>query len=162
MSKQRRFRIRRREAQIIIGLCAVSIVAILQIFAAEPSRAELTTQALSAGAYFAIDGDTIERRATGERIRVANIDTPETADRARCVAERQRGEMAKQRVRAMLSEAISVEVESVGRTDAYGRTVDYIAVDGRDLGTVLIAEHLARPWRGRREPWCRADGGLLL
>lgn len=157
---RRRFRIPQRLAQAVAGLCAVGIIAILQLFAAEPSRAELTSQAR--GDFFAVDGDTLERRDTGERIRLANIDTPETEDRAQCRAERQRGQMAKQRVREMLAEAASVDIEPVGRTDVYGRTVAYVAVDGRDLGATLIAEHLARPWRGRREPWCGANGRLLL
>jgi endonuclease YncB( thermonuclease family) len=42
----------------------------------------------------------------------------------------------------------------VGRRDRYDRVVAYIVVDGRDLGEVLMAEGLARAWRGRREPWC--------
>ena len=36
-----------------------------------------------------------------------------------------------------------------------------IEIDGRDLGQMMIAEGLARPWRGRREPWCDANGNLI-
>jgi micrococcal nuclease len=158
--RKQRFRLRRRPAQFAVGLCAVSVIALLQLFAAEPSRAERAPAAR--GEYIAIDGDTIERRSTGERIRLANIDTPETADRAQCGAERQRGELAKQRVREILGATGAVRVESIGRSDAYGRTIAYVTVDRRDLGADLIDENLARPWRGRREPWCGPDGRLLL
>jgi micrococcal nuclease len=161
MVRKRRVRIRRRETQIVISFCAVALVALLQFFAAEPSRAELTLRAYAGGEFFAIDGDTIERRSNGERIRVANIDTPETAGRAQCGAERLRGEQAKLRVREILRSGASVEIEWHGRVDTYGRTIATVLVDGRDLGEELIAENLARPWRGRREPWCGADGRLL-
>jgi micrococcal nuclease len=36
-----------------------------------------------------------------------------------------------------------------------------VLIDGRDLGETLIAEGVARPWRGRREPWCDAGGNLI-
>lgn len=107
-----------------------------------------------------IDGDTIENTVTGERIRLPNIDTPETGDRAQCSAERDAGERAKRAARALLSTA-TVTIDPTGRTDAYGRTIAYVRVDGRDLGRILIERGLARPWRGHREPWCAADGALL-
>lgn len=36
----------------------------------------------------------------------------------------------------------------------YGRLLATIRVDGRDVGEVLVAEGLARPWGGRRASWC--------
>ncbi|PAP96113.1 thermonuclease family protein [Mesorhizobium wenxiniae] len=38
--------------------------------------------------------------------------------------------------------------------DRYGRTLATIEVDGRDVGDILIGEGLARPWTGKRRPWC--------
>lgn len=109
----------------------------------------------------AIDGDTIEDRATGERIRLANIDTAEIRDGARCAAERRHGERARAEVRLLLARADVVGLRRTGREDSYGRTIAYVLIDGRDLGQALIAEGLARPWRGRREPWCGQGGRLL-
>lgn len=107
-----------------------------------------------------IDGDTIEDLGTGERIRLPNIDTPETGERAQCRAERQAGEAATRAAREITSGSI-VTVQRTGRIDQYGRTIGFVLVDGRDLGVTLMERGLARPWRGRREPWCGPDGRLL-
>ena len=45
------------------------------------------------GVASVIDGDTIENTATNERIRIANIDTAETGDRARCAIERRHNQI---------------------------------------------------------------------
>lgn len=101
----------------------------------------------------AIDGDTIE--IDGETIRILNIDTPEIRH-AQCDAERRLGEVAKNRVRQLLSSgAIGIRRGDGGRmTDKYGRTLAVVDVNGVDLGEQLIAEGLARPWTGKRRPWC--------
>lgn len=108
-----------------------------------------------------IDGDTFEDRATGERIRQANIDTPETGGRENCAAERQAGERATAEARRLVSNADRVSVRRTGREDQYGRTIGFVEVDGQDIGRLLMDAGLARSWRGRREPWCAADGSLL-
>lgn len=108
-----------------------------------------------------IDGDTVEVRDTGERVRLENIDTPETGDRAQCQAEREAGARATGEARRLINGANRVSVRRSGRTDRYGRTIGWVFVDGRDLGGLLIEAGLARPWRGRREPWCGAGGELL-
>ena len=115
----------------------------------------------SGASFRVIDGDTIENAATSERIRVANIDTAETGDRARCALERRHGDRAKREVRIMIASAASVSVRRTGRIDNYGRTVAFVLIDGHDLGRLLVEAGLARPWRGRRQPWCAADGALL-
>ncbi|GGB10291.1 hypothetical protein GCM10011491_42820 [Brucella endophytica] len=38
--------------------------------------------------------------------------------------------------------------------DRYGRTLATIAVNGADVGDVLVGELLARPWKGKRRGWC--------
>jgi len=108
-----------------------------------------------------IDGDTFEVRGTGERIRLTNIDTPEKGDRARCAAERAAANAATQAARQLISSADTVSINRTGRQDDYGRTIGYVSIDGRDLGEAMIAAGHARPWRGRREPWCASDGTLL-
>lgn len=108
-----------------------------------------------------IDGDTYQDMNTGERVRLENIDTPETGPRARCAAERNLGNRATQQARSFITNARQLDVRRTGRIDRYDRVIAFIEVDGRDLGQMMIAEGLARPWRGRREPWCDANGNLI-
>ena len=108
-----------------------------------------------------IDGDTVEVLGSGERIRLPNIDTPEAGDRARCAAERRAADNATRTARQLITAARTIDIRRTGREDIYGRTIAYVILDGRDLGQALMAQGVARPWRGRREPWCAADGGLL-
>lgn len=108
-----------------------------------------------------IDGDTLEDMSADITYRLVNIDTPETGSRARCTAERELGDRATIAARTLIANARSFETLPTGRIDRYGRTIAYIRVDGRDLGETLIADGLARPWRGRREPWCNTDGSLI-
>jgi micrococcal nuclease len=108
-----------------------------------------------------IDGDTMEDLRDEITYRVVNIDTPETGSRARCTAERSLGNRATQAARTLVADARRLEFRPTGRIDRYGRTIAFVLIDGRDMGETLIAEGLARPWRGRREPWCDASGNLI-
>lgn len=108
-----------------------------------------------------IDGDTVEDMGADITYRLVNIDTPETGPRARCAAERTLGDRATRQARTLISAADTVELRPTGRIDRYGRTIAFVLIDGRDLGETLIADGLARPWRGRREPWCDASGNLI-
>jgi endonuclease YncB( thermonuclease family) len=108
-----------------------------------------------------IDGDTLEDMSTDITYRIENIDTPETGSRARCTAERELGNRATSAVRALVQSASDFEIHPSGRIDRYERAIALVFVDGHDLGETLIAEGLARPWRGRREPWCDASGNLI-
>lgn len=121
-----------------------------------PSAHAATTQNIRV-----IDGDTLEDMATDITYRLVNIDTPETGSRARCTAERDLGNQATQAARTLVGAAQQFETRPTGRIDRYGRTIAFVIVDGRDLGETLIADGLARPWRGRREPWCDASGNLI-
>lgn len=93
-----------------------------------------------------IDGDTFW--LSGEKIRIADIDTPELA--GRCASERRLAIQARDRLRELL---VGFEVRREGR-DRYGRTLAVVTVDGRSVGAQLVREGLAREWRGRRMPWC--------
>ena len=108
-----------------------------------------------------IDGDTMEDLRQEITYRLVNIDTPETGSRARCTAERTLGDRATQAARTLVSQAQRLEFRPTGRIDRYGRTIAFVVIDGHDMGETLIAEGLARPWRGRREPWCDASGNLI-
>lgn len=148
-----------RFAKLQIVLAALIVGAALVITPQEQTLSPTPAGADEWRRVHVIDGDTIE--AGGRRFRLANIDTPETGDLARCAAERRLGQRATARARALLGSAAGIETHDVGRTDVYGRTIAHVLIDGRDLGDVLVSEGLARPWRGRREPWCDANNRLL-
>lgn len=100
------------------------------------------------------DGDTF-RLTSGERIRIAGIDAPEThADQARCRAEMRLGEAASARARTLIG-GRTVTIERVGRS--YDRTVARVSIDGQDLAAALVKSGVARWWpRGSAKPdWCR-------
>lgn len=103
-----------------------------------------------------IDGDTVGLPG-GERVRIFNIDAPETR-RSRCMAELVAGLDAKERL-AQLLRGGPVEVnrcEASGRCrDRYGRTLARLSAGGRDVGGVLVAEGKALAWA--TGPAARAD-----
>jgi micrococcal nuclease len=99
------------------------------------------------------DGDTF-RLESGERIRIAGIDAPEThRDQAKCAGETLLGLRAKDRATALLARR-EVTFRRVGRS--YNRTVATVILDGHDLGTELVRLGVAAWWpRGRPKPiWC--------
>lgn len=106
-------------------------------------------------AFTAVDGDTVTLGR--ERIRIANIDTPEI-HHAQCDAEKRLGMVAKRRMAELLASGEVVVRRgdpATGRAkDRYGRTLATIAVAGQDVGDLMIAEGVARPWTGKRHPWC--------
>jgi endonuclease YncB( thermonuclease family) len=99
-----------------------------------------------------VDGDTFRFR--GERIRVADIDAPETHP-PRCNHEADLGAQATERLAELLNDGPFVLRAAADRDeDRYGRKLRTVVRDGRSLGGVLVAEGLAREWTGRRTPWC--------
>jgi len=99
-----------------------------------------------------VDGDTF--RLNGEKIRIADIDTPETHP-PRCAREARAGERATERMRALLNEG-PVTLEPYKRPyDRYGRRLAVVTRDGVSLGERLVAEGLARRYDGgHRRGWC--------
>lgn len=99
-----------------------------------------------------IDGDTF--LIAGEKIRIADIDAPETGG-AQCASEAELGRRAKTRLRDLLNEGpFELRGYKSRDIDRYGRKLRVVFRDGRSLGDTLIAEGLARRWNGRRMPWC--------
>ena len=101
-----------------------------------------------------VDGDTIW--LNGEKIRVADIDTPETHP-ARCADEQRLGDQATLRLQQLLNAGrVEIYPNPDGRThDRYGRRLAILARDGQSLGMVLVHEGLARQYSGGpRDPWC--------
>ena len=98
-----------------------------------------------------VDGDTFWY--AGEKIRVADINTPEVSE-PQCAREAQLGAAATARLQALLNEG-AFTLGSVGRDrDPYGRLLRTVTREGTSLGAVLVREGLAEEWRGRRSGWC--------
>jgi hypothetical protein len=124
-----------------------------------PTRS-VATDALSAdfgychsggGTDCVVDGDTFWFR--GEKIRIADIDTPETHG-PRCTAEGELGAQATRRLQALMNDG-AFSLESGDRdTDRYGRALRIVTRGGQSIGEQLVAEGLARRWDGARHPWC--------
>jgi endonuclease YncB( thermonuclease family) len=115
-----------------------------------------------------IDAGTIEVR--GRTIRLIDFDVPELGAGARCAIERMLAPRAASRLRQLIRSADDIDLKVVEcscppgaegtRACNYGRSCGYLAVDGRDVGDVLIAENLAHPYVCGRSscpkpvPWC--------
>ena len=99
-----------------------------------------------------VDGDTIWLH--GQKIRIADIDTPEVSE-PRCSTELALGNRATDRMLELINEG-PFELRGWPRrdTDRYGRKLRVVVRVGRSLGVILVSEGLARTWCGRREPWC--------
>lgn len=112
-----------------------------------------------------IDGDTVAlpcavaARGCAEKIRLIDIDTPETF-RPTCERERAVGLEAKAQMAALLR-GHPVRVERSGRKDRYGRTLANLSTAAGDVGQQLVADGLALPYRpgkaakaARLAHWC--------
>jgi micrococcal nuclease len=99
-----------------------------------------------------VDGDTLW--INGEKVRVADIDTPEIST-PKCASELALGNRATRRLVELVNAGPFRLQAWPGRdTDRYGRKLRVLVRDGRSLGDRLVSEGLARTWSGRREPWC--------
>lgn len=98
-----------------------------------------------------VDGDTFWFR--GEKIRIADIDTPELSP-PRCQRERELGLAAKNRLLDILNSG-PLSFKVVARDeDRFGRKLRIVYRDRRSVGDILVAEGLARKWQGSRRSWC--------
>jgi endonuclease YncB( thermonuclease family) len=98
-----------------------------------------------------VDGDTLWYR--GSKIRIADIDTPET-HQPQCAAEAARGAAATRRLHQLVN-AGPFTLQSIGRDeDRYGRKLRILTRGGESLGAMLVAEGLARYYEGGRRSWC--------
>jgi len=105
------------------------------------------------GANCVVDGDTVW--IDGAKVRIADIDTPETHP-PRCAEEARLGEAATLRMQALLNGGPVTLVAGTRDVDRYGRRLRVVERGGVSLGETLVAEGLARRWEGRRRPWCGA------
>lgn len=115
----------------------------------------LTSYSLCSGSiriHCVVDGDTIW--SAGEKIRIADIDTPEVSEPG-CASELALGKRATARLLELVNAGPFEMHAWQGRDeDQYGRKLRVLVRNGRSLGDVLVSEGLARTWTGRRQPWC--------
>lgn len=98
-----------------------------------------------------VDGDTFY--LNGEKVRIADIDAPETHD-YRCASELALGDRATERLQALLNSG-AVTMTSIDRDrDVYGRLLRNVSVNGQDVGETLVSAGVARWYAGGRRPWC--------
>jgi endonuclease YncB( thermonuclease family) len=99
-----------------------------------------------------IDGDTIGLNDGRPNVRLVGFNAPETGSRARCEAERQKGEAAGRRLRELVSNgrpdfqqiACSCPPGPEGTNACnFGRRCGTLRVNGVDVGSTLIGEGLA-------------------
>jgi micrococcal nuclease len=98
-----------------------------------------------------VDGDTIW--FDGRKIRIADIDTPETHP-ARCAEEERLGNAATIELQRLLNNG-PFSLTSIDRdTDTYGRSLRIITRNGNSIGGTLVGAGLARWYGSGRQPWC--------
>ena len=99
-----------------------------------------------------VDGDTFWM--AGTKIRIADIDTPETHP-PRCVSEARAGKAATLKMQALLNAGPFTLVPIKRDVDRYGRKLRLVERDGESLGAVLVRHGLARSYGGgKRAGWC--------
>jgi endonuclease YncB( thermonuclease family) len=137
---------------LIVGFMASAALASLYGLLSSRISTSKTTFWYSEEVIYVVDGDTL--KIGEDRYRLSGFDTPETIQ-AKCDSERDLGERAKRRLGALIAEYGGIELWVKSRKDYYGRFIASGSVDGRDVGHILIAEGLARPYFvGPRSSWC--------
>jgi len=144
----------------LIRIVALAALLVIPIVVTEATEAAQQTSAQSAfrkctnraRVNCVVDGDTLWLR--GEKIRVADIDTPEISQ-PKCASELALGNRATQRLIDLVNDGpFELRAWPERDEDSYGRKLRVLVRDGRSLGDILVSEGLARTWSGRREPWC--------
>jgi endonuclease YncB( thermonuclease family) len=132
----------------MVVVCAllsfVAVQAALKLAPAAPVPVSTSVQV--------IDGDTISLGDGRPNVRLVGFNAPETGSRARCEAERKKGEAAGQRLRELVSNgrpefqqvASSCPPETKGTNACnFGGRCGTLRVNGVDVGATLIGEGLA-------------------
>lgn len=128
------------------GVACLSAVAALACLPAIATAERATVASIT-------DGDTF-RTTTGERVRIAAIDTPETRrGQAKCAAEITRGRASTAQLRTLI-DGRTVDLTRTGRS--YNRTVAIVRLDGRDVAAEMVRRGAAKPWprKSPKPDWC--------
>ncbi len=162
MSDQGRWQIRWATLAAVVAVLSVGF-AVSAGKAAELAR-EVLDGPVSVEVIRIIDGDTIVVRVhpwlgvfIETRVRLAGIDAPEL--RGRCESEIVLAGRARDRLAELLAAGVA-RLDDI-RHDKYGGRVRarVLGVDGADVGAMLVAAGLARPYHGeRRGSWCSDPG----
>lgn len=146
--------LRAEYSRILLKAAVLALVMFVLCYATSPARAET----IDGRRIVIIDGDTID--VGGERIRILNIDAPESF-RSRCESELKLALRTKERLANLLRSG-QVEIDRKGQ-DRYRRTLATLSVKEGDVGGILVQERLALPWRDGRQAkeerlrtWCGA------
>ena len=115
-----------------------------------------------------VDGDTI--RVAGKTVRLVGFDAPELGSHGQCGIERMRAARATSRLRQLIRNGGDLDLKLIpcscrpGTEGTMacnnGRACGVLTVEDEDVGDILMAENLARPYVcgryscPRREPWC--------
>jgi micrococcal nuclease len=121
----------------------VSSVAIIPVasFASDTQSASFGFCDTGGGSNCVVDGDTLYYQ--GAKIRIADIDTPETHP-SRCAEEARLGDAATQRLHALVN-AGPFSLKSNDRDeDRYGRKLRLVMRGGVSIGQDLVDQGLAR------------------
>lgn len=88
-------------------------------------------------------------------VRIYGVDTPEKGHRAQCPAEAQRGELASQYTKQLVSTGQKFQVTLYAWDKFGGRVLGDIIVNGQSVRQGLIANGLAREYYGEaKQSWC--------
>ena len=106
------------------------------------------------------DGDTLRLTCAGvlHKVRLLGYDTPETFH-PHCAAEKAAGDRATAVLLALVAQGPVTGIRFQGG-DRYDRDLADVQIAGRDVGGVMLASGLARPYAGHKHPdWCGILGG---
>lgn len=88
-------------------------------------------------------------------VRIYGVDTPEKGHRAQCPAEAQRGELASQYTKQLVSTGQRFQVTLYGWDKFGGRVLGDITINGQSVRSGLIQNGLAREYYGdAKQSWC--------
>ena len=136
---------------ILVFYCAVTVLGLVKLAEwADPPP----VPGAGCRVTYVIDGDTVVLACPdGDRHgRLIGIDTPEMS--GQCPAETTAAQAARKALQAMVAAAEVTEVTVEG-SDAYGRSLVRLRLDGRDAARAMIAAgHGRRYDGGQREGWC--------
>jgi endonuclease YncB( thermonuclease family) len=95
-----------------------------------------------------------------ERVRIANMDVPQTAPAARCPREAELAGKAQATLKSLLSDPSAKIVVSPGpspKHDNLGQIVEQVTVNGREVPDLMIGAGVASPINGGRANWCTTE-----